>query len=68
MPTKSEINRDGYKYTKQFVEQMVREAAEDECPFDTEELEHAFAAIYERPADSQDRAEGLWSHICAAVD
>jgi len=39
----------------------------DDDVLDDAELEAAFAAIYGRPADAQDRREGLWSHICAAV-
>ena len=35
---------------------------------DGDELEAAFTAIFERPADDQDREEGLWSHLCAAAD
>lgn len=57
------------KYTRRFVEEQVKAAAEDECPFDAgEELDAAFAAVFERLPDATDRADGLWSHICAAVD
>lgn len=39
----------------------------DEEELDDDDLEHAFAAISGRRADDQDRAEGLWSQINAAV-
>ena len=39
----------------------------DEEELDDDDLEHAFAAIFGRRADDQDRAEGLWSQINAAV-
>lgn len=39
---------------------------EEDVELDDVELEQAFEAIFERPADDQDRDEGLWSHLCAA--
>jgi len=39
----------------------------EEDELDDDDLEHAFAAIFGRKADDQDRAEGLWSHLNAAV-
>ena len=41
---------------------------DDDDDMDQDELEEAFAAIFERPADDQDRVESLWSHLCAAVE
>ena len=32
-----------------------------------DELEAAFAALYGRPADDEDRQSGLWSLCCAAT-
>ena len=43
-------------------------AHEDGDELDGDELEAAFEAIFGRPADDQDREEGLWSHLCAAAD
>ena len=40
-------------------------AHDDYDVLDDDELEAAFAAIFERTADDQDRTEGLWSHLCA---
>jgi len=31
---------------------------------DDDDLEHAFAATFGRRADDQERADGLWSHLC----
>lgn len=53
--------------TKQQAEQWVR-AHQDDDELDEDELEAAFAALYERPADDEDREQGLWSHCCAAVN
>ena len=39
----------------------------DDDTLDDDDLEHAFSALYHRRADDQDRTEGLWSHLCAAV-
>ena len=36
----------------------------DDDAHDSDDLEHAFAALMDRRADDDDRAEGLWSHIC----
>lgn len=41
---------------------------DDDDVLDDAELEAAFSAIFERQADAQDRREGLWSHLCAAVE
>lgn len=40
----------------------------DDDNHDERDLEQAFAALFERPADDDDRAEGLWSHLCAAIE
>lgn len=34
---------------------------------DEAELEAAFTAIFERAPDDEEREQGLWSHLCAAV-
>jgi hypothetical protein len=52
--------------TKQQATQWVR-GHDDGDDLDEEELESAWLAIMGRPADGQDRAEGLWSHLCAAI-
>jgi hypothetical protein len=39
----------------------------DDDNLDEQQLEAAFAAIFERPATDEDREQGLWSHLCAAV-
>ncbi len=39
----------------------------DEDDLDADDLEHAFAALFGRRANDQERTEGLWSHLCAAV-
>lgn len=46
--------------------QWVAEHADD-AERDEADLEHAFAAMFGRRADDQDRIEGLWSHLNAAV-
>lgn len=43
-------------------------AHEDDDDVDDSELEEVFEALYDRAPDAQDREEGLWSHVCAAVD
>lgn len=56
--------------TVRMTEDEAREYVEehtDEDDLDEDDLEHAFAAIFGRRADDQDRAEGLWSHLNAAV-
>lgn len=53
--------------TKRQAEQLIR-STDDVEELQPEELEAAFAAIFERPPDDKDREEGLWSHVCAAVD
>lgn len=50
---------------KQQAENWVRNHNDDDV-LDNDELEAAFAAIFERPADDEDREQGLWSHLCAA--
>lgn len=37
----------------------------DDDHLDEQQLEAAFCAIFGRDADDDDRAEGLWSHLCA---
>lgn len=44
----------------------VREHSDNDT-LDEAELEAAFRAIFERDADEEDRAVGLWSHLCAAT-
>ncbi len=53
--------------TKSQAEKWVRSHSDDD-DLDDAELEAAFAAIYERAADDEDREQGLWSHLCAAVE
>lgn len=57
------------KYTMTEAEaiEWVREH-DDSDEIDPLELEAAFLALYGRPADDTDRAQGLWSHCCAARD
>lgn len=40
---------------------------EDDDDFDDQELEEMFILAYDREPDDDDRDQGLWSHICAAV-
>jgi len=47
--------------------QYVRDH-DDSDTLDPADLDAAFRAVYGRDPDEQDRAEGLWSHLCAAVD
>ena len=53
--------------TKTEAENWVRSHNDDDNLAD-DELEAAFAAIFERAADGEDREQGLWSHLCAAVE
>lgn len=55
--------------TKMTAAQAAEYVAEhtDEDDLDEDDLEHAFAATFGRRADDKDRAEGLWSHLCAAT-
>jgi hypothetical protein len=39
----------------------------DDGDLDEDDLEHAFAAIFGRRVNDEDRNEGLWSHLCAAI-
>lgn len=52
--------------TKSQAEQWVRDHSDSDEMSD-EDCEAAFAAIFERQADDEDREQGLWSHLCAAV-
>jgi hypothetical protein len=52
--------------TKSEAEQWVRDHADDD-DLDGDELFDAFRAIFGREPDAADRAEGLWSHLCAAL-
>jgi hypothetical protein len=49
------------------AEQWVRNH-DDNSELDAEELEQAFRAIFAREPDNEDREQGLWSHLCAAVE
>ena len=40
---------------------------DDDSDHDDAELERMFRLAYGRAADSDDRKEGLWSHVCDAV-
>lgn len=42
------------------------QAQDENDRLDEDDLEAAFAAIYERLPDDQDREDGLWSLLCAA--
>jgi hypothetical protein len=53
--------------TREQAEKWVREH-NDGDDLDEDDLEAAFAAIFERAADDEDREQGLWSHLCAAVE
>jgi hypothetical protein len=53
------------KMTKKQAEEWMR--AVDEDNIDDDDLEAAWLAIFKRAPDAQDRREGLWSHLCAAV-
>lgn len=52
--------------TKEEAQQFVADTFDDDSP-EQDEIEAAFEAIYERPADSDDRENGLWSLICCAT-
>lgn len=54
------------RMAKEDAEEFVRSNGDDST-LDDDDLEHAFGAIYGRRADDAERAEGLWSHLCAAV-
>jgi len=54
------------RMTEEQAREYVADHADDD-DLDSDDLEHAFAAIFGRRADDQDRAEGLWSHLCAGV-
>ncbi|MEN6401632.1 MAG: hypothetical protein ABFD94_06780 [Armatimonadia bacterium] len=53
--------------TKSEAVAYVREHGDDD-PMGEEELAEVFTAIYDRPPDGQDRADGLWSLCCVASD
>lgn len=53
-------------WTKAEARAWVRQHGDDD-ELDQHELEMCFLALYERPADAQDRREGLWSHCCDYV-
>jgi hypothetical protein len=56
--------------TMRMTEAQAREYVaghDDSDTLDDDDLEHAFAALYNRRPDDEDRREGLWSHLCAAV-
>lgn len=53
------------RMTEEDAAEYVQEHS-DEDELDDEDVEHAFAATFGRRADDQARAEGLWSHLCAA--
>ncbi len=52
------------------TEEQAREyvaSHDDSDELDDDDLEHAFAGIFNRRPDDEDRAQGLWSHLCAAA-
>jgi len=54
--------------TTRMTEESAREwvtGHNDGDNLDPEDLEHAFAAIFGRRADDQERTDGLWSHLCS---
>jgi hypothetical protein len=53
--------------TKQQAIAWVK-AHEDDDDMDESQLEEVFEALYDRAPDAEDKAEGLWSHVCAAVE
>lgn len=53
------------KMTKREAEKWVRTVDEDSINDD--DLEAAWLAIFGRKPDSQERREGIWSHLCAAI-
>jgi hypothetical protein len=54
--------------TEKEASEWIKEnaAMEEDVELDGAELECAFEALFGRPADAQDRREGLWSHLCAS--
>jgi hypothetical protein len=52
--------------SKQEAVEWVRGHGDDD-QLDEDEIEDAFCAIFGRSADDDDRKEGLWNHLCAAV-
>lgn len=48
------------------ADEWVRSHSDDD-ELDSDELEHAFAAVFGRRADDSDRSDGLWSHLCAHI-
>lgn len=52
---------------KAAAEQWVRENT-DSDDLSEHDLCEAFTSIYGRQPDAKDRADGLWSLLCAAVD
>lgn len=52
------------RMTEEQAKEWVEEHTDDD-ELDEEDLEHAFGAIFGRRAEDRDRAEGLWSHLCA---
>jgi hypothetical protein len=54
------------RYTSEEAAAWVEERGDDD-DLDEDDLEHVFAATFERRADDRDREEGLWSHLCAAL-
>jgi hypothetical protein len=58
------LTKEDEKMTKSEAIEWVRES-DDEDQLDVGETEEAFAALYGRPADDEDRHTGLWSLICA---
>lgn len=51
--------------TKEEAAKFVATTFDDDGP-DQDDVEAAFEAIYERPAATSDRKNGLWSMICSA--
>lgn len=52
--------------SEQEAVEWVRSHGDDD-QLDDDQLEAAWLAIAGRPADDQDREEGLWSHLCQMV-
>lgn len=52
------------RMTEEQAREWVAEHGNDD-ELDAEELEHAFAAIFGRRANDQERTEGVWSHLNA---
>ena len=52
--------------TRQEATEFVR-AHSDQDAIDDDDCEAAYIALYGRKPDAQDRAEGIWSHCCAAL-